>query len=57
MRVELISSKLEEIIESLRLVEENLPDDFETFGSLGLIKDGIYKRVEFAIQNVITSAR
>ncbi|GAB6136064.1 type VII toxin-antitoxin system HepT family RNase toxin [Thermococcus prieurii] len=53
MRVELIRSKLEEIMESLRLVEENLPDDFGTFESLGLIKDGIYKRIEFAIQNVI----
>ncbi|EEB74163.1 DUF86 domain-containing protein [Thermococcus sp. AM4] len=53
MRIELIRSKLEEVMESLRLVEENLPDDFETFESLGLIKDGIYKRIEFAIQNVI----
>ncbi|WP_054839872.1 HepT-like ribonuclease domain-containing protein [Thermococcus sp. JCM 11816] len=53
MRVELIRSKIEEILESLKLVEEHLPEDFETFQSLGLIKDGIYKRVEFAIQNVI----
>ncbi|WP_456422185.1 type VII toxin-antitoxin system HepT family RNase toxin [Thermococcus sp.] len=53
MRMELIRSKMEEILESLRLIEENLPDDFEDFESLGIIKDGIYKRVEFAIQNVI----
>ncbi|ASJ14560.1 type VII toxin-antitoxin system HepT family RNase toxin [Thermococcus radiotolerans] len=53
MRIELIRSKLEEILESLRLIEENLPDDFETFESLGIVKDGIYKRTEFAIQNVI----
>ena len=53
MRRELIKSKIEEILESLKLVEENLPEDLETFQSLGLIKDGIYKRIEFAIQNVI----
>ncbi len=53
MRVELIRSKIEEILESLKLIEENLPDDFETFESLGIVKDGIYKRTEFAIQNVI----
>ena len=53
MRRELIKSKIEEILESLKLVEENLPEDLETFQSLGLVKDGIYKRIEFAIQNVI----
>ena len=53
MRKELIKSKIEEILESLKLVEENLPEDFETFQSLGLVKDGIYKRVEFAIQDVL----
>ena len=53
MRVELIRSKIEEILESLKLIEENLPEDFETFESLGIVKDGIYKRTEFAIQNVI----
>ncbi|WP_297498375.1 DUF86 domain-containing protein [Thermococcus sp.] len=53
MRRELIKSKIEEILGSLKLVEENLQEDFETFQSLGLIKDGIYKRIEFAIQNVM----
>jgi len=53
MRIELIRSKIGEILESLKLIEENLPEDFETFESLGIVKDGIYKRTEFAIQNVI----
>ena len=53
MRRELIKSKIEEILESLKLVGENLPEDFETFQSLGIVKDGIYKRVEFAIQDVL----
>jgi len=34
------------------LVEENLPDTFEEFAGRGLIKDGIYKGIEFAIENV-----
>lgn len=53
MRVELICLKIEEILESLKLVEEYLLEDFEIFQLLGFIKDGIYKCVEFVIQNVI----
>ena len=52
MRKEIIRTKMKEIEESIRLVEENLPDTFEEFAGLGLIKDGIYKRIEFAIENV-----
>jgi len=33
-------------------VEEHLPEDIEDFLSLGIIKDGIYKRLEFCIENV-----
>ena len=32
---------------------ENLPQSFEEFSKLGLVKDGIYKRMEFAIENII----
>ncbi len=53
MRKEIIRTKMKEIEESIRLVEENLPDTFEEFSDLGLIKDGIYKRIEFAIENVL----
>jgi len=53
MRIEIIRSKIEEILESLKLIEEHLPDDVEDFKKLGLIKDGIYKRTEFALQNVL----
>ena len=52
MRETLIRTKIKEIEESLRLVEENLPDTFEEFSRLGLVKDGIYKRVKFCIENV-----
>ena len=53
LRIELIRSKLVEIEESVSLVEENLPSSFEEFSQLGLVKDGIYKRMEFAIENII----
>jgi len=33
-------------------IENVLPESFEEFSNLGLVKDGIYKRVEFAIENV-----
>ena len=47
MRTEIIRKKTIEIKESLELIKDNLPDNFEDFKSLGLIKDGIYKRIEF----------
>jgi uncharacterized protein YutE (UPF0331/DUF86 family) len=53
LRAELIRSKLADIEDSVSLVEENLPSSFEEFSKLGLVKDGIYKRMEFAIENII----
>jgi uncharacterized protein YutE (UPF0331/DUF86 family) len=53
LRIELIRSKLSDIEESVSLVEANLPQSFEEFAGLGLIKDGIYKRMEFAVENII----
>jgi uncharacterized protein YutE (UPF0331/DUF86 family) len=52
LRATLIRSKLTEIDESVELVREHIPDSFEDFSRLGLVKDGIYKRIEFAIENV-----
>ena len=52
MRTEIIKTKFAEIKESLELIRENLPDNFEEFASLGLLKDGMYKRIEFCIENV-----
>ena len=52
MRKEIIRTKIREIEESIELVEENLPATFEEFSSMGLVKDEIYKRTEFAIENV-----
>jgi len=39
MRKEIIRTKIKEIEESIELVGENLPDTFEVFSSMGLIKD------------------
>lgn len=51
MRTEIIRTKIMEIKESLELIRKNLPDSLEEFASLGLIKDGMYKRIEFSIEN------
>lgn len=33
-------------------MSEHIPGSFDDFSKLGLVKDGIYKRTEFAIENV-----
>lgn len=38
--------------ESISLVQQNLPDSADSFSGLGLVKDGIYKRMDDAIENV-----
>ena len=38
-----------EIQKNLKLIREAMPPSLEEFKGLGLVKDGIYKRLEFAI--------
>ncbi|MBS3170110.1 hypothetical protein J4210_06530 [Candidatus Woesearchaeota archaeon] len=45
-----IRQKIREIEDSLEIIKEGLPEDVAEFLSLGLVKDGIYKRLEFVIQ-------
>ncbi len=52
IRSTVIRIKLQEMAESVELIERNLPDSVGQFRQLGLIKDGIYKRAEYAIENV-----
>ncbi len=52
MREEMIRTKMKEIEESVNSVEDRIPSEFDDFIALGLVKDGIYKRVEFAVENV-----
>ncbi len=47
-----IRIKLQEMSESLAMVGEHLPDSVDSFEQLGIVKDGIYKRIEYAIENV-----
>ena len=53
MRKEIILSKISEIEESLSLIEENIPEDFDDFENMGLLKDGIYKRLQYMIENIL----
>ena len=54
LRIDLIKSKLKSIEENMDLVKENLPEKLENFIELGLIKDGIYKRIEASIQEILS---
>jgi len=53
MRKEIILSKISEIEESMALIAENMPEDFEDFENMGLLKDGIYKRLQYVIENIL----
>jgi len=53
IRKELIDDKIKNIRDSLGIIEENLPDSLESFMQIGLIKDGIYKKIEFLIESIV----
>ena len=53
MRKDIIKNKIKEILESLELINDNFPASFDEFQNLGIVKDGIYKRIEYAIENLI----
>jgi len=51
---EKILSKLSEAKESVKVVEENFPETYEQFTEMSrLERDGIYKNIEFLIQNIL----
>lgn len=54
IRIDIINHKLKLIEENIELVKRNLPDNLEDFKKLGLIKDGIYKRIESSIQEILS---
>jgi uncharacterized protein YutE (UPF0331/DUF86 family) len=49
--MERIREKIREIEEAVGTVEDNLPETFDAFKDMGLVKDGIYKNVETVIQS------
>lgn len=53
MRIDLIEKKLADMIDAVNMVKENLPDSLTSFESLGLIKHGLYKQLEYAIESVL----
>jgi len=53
LREDVVTVKLAEIDENLKVVKENLPESFKEFEGLGLVKDGIYKKIEYNIENVL----
>ena len=50
IRNTIIRIKLQEMTESVELVQEHLPESADTFHRLGLVKDGIYKRTEYEME-------
>ncbi|ALV63341.1 hypothetical protein ADU37_CDS16420 [Thermococcus sp. 2319x1] len=53
MKKEEIGYKAELIEKSIRLIRASLPKTQERFSKMGITKDGIYKQLEFAIQNLL----
>jgi len=53
IRINIIKTKLVIIDENIDLVKENIPSSLEEFEDLGLVKDGIYKRIESSIQEIL----
>ena len=53
-RTEKIRYLLVEIDQSMELIKDNLPKtgEFDDFVNLGLLKDGLYKRLEYALQSI-----
>ena len=52
LRSGVIQIKLREMTESVTMVQQNLPGSADSFSGMGLVKDGIYKRMDDAIENV-----
>ena len=48
-----IRQKITEIEQSVELIESHIPSSLDEFENSGLLKDGIYKRLEFVIQNIL----
>ena len=52
VRSTVIHIKIQEMKESVDLIQRNLPGSPDVFTGMGLLKDGIYKRTEYSIENV-----
>lgn len=53
LRVNDIEKKISDLLDNLEIIKDNLPNDVNGFLGLGLVKDGLYKKAEFAIELVL----
>ena len=53
LRKEKIKTKITNIIDSVNFVGDELPSNVEEFVGSRLIKNALYKQIEFAIENII----
>jgi len=53
LRKDRIEEKLTNTVNLIDSISNKIPEDFYSFKKMDLEKDGIYKRIEFAIQNII----
>ena len=53
VRKEEVEYKTKLIEKSIQIIRASLPKTQERFSKMGLAKDGIYKQIEFAIQNLL----
>ena len=54
IRTNIIKTKLKIIDENIELVKGSFPENITKFKALGLVKDGIYKKIEASIQEIIS---
>jgi len=52
LRKELILYRISKIKDNVSIVKENLPEEFKDFKKARLLKDAIYKEIEFSIELV-----
>jgi uncharacterized protein YutE (UPF0331/DUF86 family) len=48
--IDRVISKIEKVRQSISLIRSNTPSSFDDFMKLGLIKDGIHKRLEYSVE-------
>lgn len=53
MSKERMLEKLKSVEISIQKIKENRPENFQDFEKSGIVKDGIYKNLEEAIQNIL----
>ncbi|SRR3989338_4821801 len=53
IRITEMESKISNVLDTLEVIRDNLPSEFGGFAGMGLAKDGIYKKMEFAIESII----